>query len=87
MPFGGALRVVEDALDAAGRAGVTPPIQYPLNTPLISPLIYGTVFLLTLGALLWSLRLVRTGRVERVAPAYRGPWPVVVRVEERPDLG
>jgi len=63
--FGGALRVVEDALDAAGRAGVSPPIQYPLNTPLISPLIYGTVFVVALAALLWSLRLARSGRVDR----------------------
>jgi uncharacterized membrane protein len=64
MFFGGALRVVEDALDAAGGAGATPPIQYPLNTPLISPLIYVTVFLVTLAALLWSLRLVATGRFD-----------------------
>ena len=65
MFFGGALRVVEDALDAAGRAGVSPPIHYPWNTPLISPLIYFTVFVVTLAALLWSLRLVRTGRFDR----------------------
>jgi len=64
MFFGGALRVVEDALDAAGRAGASPPIEYPLNTPLISPLIYVTVFLVTLAALLWSMRLVATGRFD-----------------------
>ena len=63
--FGGALRVVEDALDAAGRAGVTPPIGYPLNTPLISPLIYVTVFLITLAALLAAIWLARAGHFER----------------------
>ena len=63
--FGGALRVVEDALDAAGRAGVSPPIQYPLNTPLISPLIYVTVFLVTLAALLAALWLVDAGYFDR----------------------
>ena len=65
MLFGGALRVVEDALDAAGRAGVSPPIEYPLNTPLISPLIYVTVFVVALAALLWSLHLEATGRFDR----------------------
>ena len=63
--FGGALRVVEDALDAAGRAGVSPPIQYPLNTPLISPLIYVTVFLITLAALFVALWLVEAGHFDR----------------------
>lgn len=52
MLFGGAFRVVEDATDAAATAGVDPAIGYPLNTLLISPVIYGTVFVLSLGALL-----------------------------------
>ncbi|MEF8757690.1 MAG: DUF63 family protein [Halobacteriales archaeon] len=54
MLFGGALRVVEDATDAAVGAGVEPALSYPLNTVLISPIIYGTVFVLALGALLLS---------------------------------
>ncbi len=62
--FGGALRVVEDALDRAGElSGVVAPLSYPWNTPLISPLIYFTVFFLTLAALLISLRLARHGVV------------------------
>ncbi len=52
MLFGGALRVVEDAFDAARSQGFEPAIEYPLNTLLISPLIYVTVFALALGSLL-----------------------------------
>ena len=63
MFFGGALRVVEDGLDAA-PPGTDIPIQYPWNTFLISPLIYVTVFLVTLAALFLSVYLARTGRVE-----------------------
>jgi len=63
MFFGGALRVVEDALDAA-PADVTIPIQYPWNTFLISPLIYFTVFFVTIAALLASIYLARTGRID-----------------------
>ncbi len=59
MLFGGALRVVEDATDAAVGAGVEPALSYPLNTLLISPIIYGTVFVLALGALLVSKGLER----------------------------
>ena len=57
MLFGGALRVVEDATDAASTAGVEPAIGYPLNTLFISPIIYFTVFGVTLVALLASLDL------------------------------
>jgi len=51
MLFGGALRVVEDGTDAIQEAGGQPLLDYPLNTLLISPIIYGTVFVLALGAL------------------------------------
>jgi uncharacterized membrane protein len=61
MLFGGALRVVEDATDAAVGAGVEPALSYPLNTLLISPIIYGTVFLIALGALLVSKGLAHRG--------------------------
>ena len=54
MLFGGALRVVEDATDAAVTAGVEPVLTYPENVLFISPIIYVTVFLLTLAALLAS---------------------------------
>ena len=54
MLFGGALRVVEDATDAAVTAGVEPVLTYPENVLFISPVIYVTVFLLTLAALLAS---------------------------------
>ncbi len=62
--FGGALRVVEDANNRIGDAGAGP-VEYPLNTLLISPIIYATVAAVALVALLVSLRLERTGRVER----------------------
>jgi len=54
MLFGGALRVVEDAFDMARSQGLTPAMEYPLNTLLISPIIYGTVFVLALAGLLAS---------------------------------
>jgi uncharacterized membrane protein len=57
MLFGGALRVVEDATDAIQGAGMDPLLDYPLNTLLISPVIYGTVFLLALGSLLLTKAL------------------------------
>mgnify|MGYP002762424853 CR=1 FL=1 len=51
--FGGALRVVEDVTDAAAD----PLIGYPLNTLLISPIIYFTVFGVTLAAVVASAAL------------------------------
>jgi len=63
MFFGGALRTVEDGLDAA-PADVAIPIQYPWNTFLISPLIYFTVFAVTLVALFLSVYLARDGLIE-----------------------
>jgi uncharacterized membrane protein len=66
LPFiflGGALRVVEDANDAvpAGEAL----ISYPLNTLLISPIIYFTVFGLTLGTVVAAVAAERAGIIER----------------------
>ncbi|GAD51388.1 hypothetical protein MBEHAL_0148 [Halarchaeum acidiphilum MH1-52-1] len=58
MLFGGALRVVEDADDTVP----TSLIHYPLNALIISPVIYVTVFALTLVALLLAVWLARTGR-------------------------
>lgn len=63
MLFGGALRVVEDAMDAVPE-GVEPAIQYPANSLIISPLIYFTVFFITLAALLVSVWLDRSGTTE-----------------------
>lgn len=57
MLFGGALRVVEDANDAVTGAFVS----YPLNALLISPVIYFTVFFLTLASLLLAVWLARSG--------------------------
>lgn len=65
--FGGALRVVEDANDAV-PADVTAAISYPVNTLLISPIIYVTVFVVTLIALLVSLWLSRRGSIENYEP-------------------
>jgi uncharacterized membrane protein len=65
MFFGGALRVVEDAnvaltTDSSAEAA----ISYPLSTIIISPIIYFTVFAITLGAVLGSVRLARTERFD-----------------------
>jgi uncharacterized membrane protein len=59
--FGGALRVVEDANDAPGVADAL--ITYPLNTLFISPIIYFTVFFVTVAAVVVSVVLERQGRV------------------------
>ncbi|WP_142858795.1 DUF63 family protein [Salinigranum halophilum] len=60
--FGGALRVVEDANDTPGAADAL--ITYPLNTLFISPVIYFTVFFVTLGAIVVTVLLERSGRVD-----------------------
>ena len=68
LPFvflGGALRVVEDANDAVPAAEAL--IVYPLNTLLISPIIYFTVFALTLGTVVAAVAAERAGVVERYA--------------------
>ncbi|WP_435346825.1 DUF63 family protein [Haloarchaeobius sp. HRN-SO-5] len=72
MLFGGTLRVVEDVNDRARFArevaiqnGVSPaeapsPIfEYPLNTLLISPIIYFTVFFIALAAVVAAVYLAR----------------------------
>jgi uncharacterized membrane protein len=65
--FGGALRVVEDANDAV-PADVAAAISYPANALIISPVIYVTVFVITLVALLVSLWLSRRGVVANYEP-------------------
>lgn len=52
MLLGGALRVLEDSTDTAVNNGVEPLISYPLNSLLVSPVIYFVLFVLTLGAIL-----------------------------------
>ncbi|MFB6172397.1 MAG: DUF63 family protein [Haloarculaceae archaeon] len=62
MLFGGALRVVEDANDAATAApGAHPAIAWPYSALIISPLIYVTVFVVVLVALVGTIRLARRG--------------------------
>jgi uncharacterized membrane protein len=61
MLFGGALRVVEDANDTGGADAL---ISYPWNTLVISPVIYVTVFAITLGAVVASVTLERNGTIE-----------------------
>ena len=66
FPFvllGGAMRTVEDAGVAATRAGVEPLIPFPVSALLISPFIYGTVFVFTLGCVLATVALERRGVV------------------------
>ncbi|MFB6155998.1 MAG: DUF63 family protein [Haloferacaceae archaeon] len=60
MFFGGALRVVEDANDM----GDPSLISYPWNTLIISPIIYFTVFFVTLAALLAAVWVARRGLTE-----------------------
>ncbi len=62
MFFGGALRVVEDANDTPGAAEAL--ISYPWNTLVISPIIYFTVFAVTLVAVVGSVALERRGVTE-----------------------
>lgn len=61
MLFGGALRVVEDANDTGGADAL---VSYPWNTLVISPVIYVTVFAITLGAVVASVTLERNGTIE-----------------------
>ncbi|WP_162224402.1 DUF63 family protein [Halorussus amylolyticus] len=61
MLVGGALRVVEDAFDGLSAAEAA--ITFPWNTLIISPVIYFTMFAITLVALVVSVRLADSGRV------------------------
>jgi len=65
MLFGGALRTIEDAGVSATRAGAEPLIEFPASALIISPFIYITMFLLTLVAVLVSVRLESDGYVDR----------------------
>ncbi|RJT06124.1 DUF63 family protein [Halococcus sp. IIIV-5B] len=69
--FGGALRTVEDAADVV-PASVATGIDYPASALIISPVIYVTVFLVTLVALLASLWLARRDIVGRYEDALAG---------------
>ncbi|WP_137285203.1 DUF63 family protein [Halorussus salinisoli] len=62
MLFGGALRVVEDAFDGLSAADAA--ITFPWNTLIISPVIYFTMFAITLAALLGSIWLRDSGAVD-----------------------
>jgi uncharacterized membrane protein len=59
MFFGGALRVVEDAHNAMEGGGVL--TSYPVNTLFISPIIYFTVFFITVACLVVAAYLARRG--------------------------
>jgi len=62
MLFGGALRVVEDAFDGLDPSQAA--ITFPWNTLIISPVIYFTMFAITLAALLGSVSLRKSGVVD-----------------------
>ena len=64
MLLGGALRVVEDATDTAVDNGVEPLLSYPLNSLLVSPVIYFVLFLITLAAIVATRLLEDRGVVE-----------------------
>jgi uncharacterized membrane protein len=78
MFLGGALRVVEDANDAALNAGVDTLLSYPTNTLIISPIIYFTMFAFTLAALVGAVWLEREGHVEEYERALFGVGAVGV---------
>ncbi|WP_158056217.1 DUF63 family protein [Halorussus halophilus] len=63
MLFGGALRVIEDANDEVPQ-GIDAAISFPWNTLIISPVIYFTMFFITLAALLVSVWLDRNGIID-----------------------
>jgi len=65
MLFGGALRTIEDAGVSATRAGAEPLISFPASALIISPFIYVTMFVLTLVAVLLSVRLESSGYVDQ----------------------
>jgi uncharacterized membrane protein len=72
--FGGALRVVEDANDQALESVAFDAfLTYPWNTLLISPVIYVTVFLVTLGAVVATVYGARRGHLD----GYRRPLAAV----------
>lgn len=73
MFLGGALRVVEDASNAFAREGLGSIIAYPLNSLIISPVIYFTVFAITVLALVASVFAERRGYVAD----YRRPLAAV----------
>lgn len=64
MLLGGALRVVEDSTDTAVDNGVEPLISYPLNSLLVSPVIYFVLFVITLGAIVATELLEGRGVVD-----------------------
>jgi uncharacterized membrane protein len=78
MLFGGVLRVVEDSFVSARRAGVAPPVDLPWSALIISPFIYFTVFVITVGTLLASGWLARTGRAENYYDLLRRIGAVVL---------
>jgi uncharacterized membrane protein len=57
MLLGGALRTVEDAHNAMGDSW----FDYPLNTLLISPIIYVTIFVIAVACILLAMWLSREG--------------------------
>ncbi|MFC7227244.1 DUF63 family protein [Salinirubellus salinus] len=64
MFFGGVLRVVEDANDAALAAGIDTILSYPANTLIISPVIYFTVFFITVVSLVAAVEADRRGYID-----------------------
>jgi len=74
MFFGGALRVVEDANDAVPQ-GAEPLISYPLNSLIISPVIYFTVFFVPLAVLVTAVVAERRGLVDSYGrPVFAFGW-------------
>ena len=61
VPLGGALRVLEDANNVLPADATPLALTYPLNTLFISPIIYFTMFVLTLATLLVAMYVHRRG--------------------------
>ena len=73
--FGGVFRVVEDANNAVGDL-----IAYPWNVLLISPIIYFTVFAVTLAAVVGAVALARRGVVDDYRRVVAGVGTAVLAV-------
>ncbi|SEL60688.1 DUF63 family protein [Haloferax larsenii] len=78
MFFGGAFRVIEDANDTPGVADAL--ITYPVNTLIISPVIYVTVFAITLVAVVGSVTAERSGLIDDYVKPLFGAGVAVLAV-------
>lgn len=80
MLFGGALRTVEDAGVSAVRAGAEAIIPFPYSAFIISPVIYVTVFVITLICVLLAYTAAERGLISRYDHALFGLGTAILAV-------